>query len=69
MLTTEIEHVDVDAIEAATREAGVDCEPTPSTIRIIQVRVRAMEVVSMSVVGEVLLVSVVQHAARHVQGI
>ena len=34
MLTIEIEHIDVDAIEAAAKLAGVDVEPTPSTIRV-----------------------------------
>ena len=34
VLTIEIEHIDVDAIEAAAKLAGVDLEPTPSTIRV-----------------------------------
>lgn len=37
MLTVEIEHVDVDTLDALASE-GVDVEPRPSTIRIIQVR-------------------------------
>ncbi|GAX78141.1 hypothetical protein CEUSTIGMA_g5583.t1 [Chlamydomonas eustigma] len=36
VLTMEIEHVDVDALEAAAEEAGLDVEPTPQTIRVIQ---------------------------------
>ena len=35
-LTVEIEHVDVETLEALARE-GVDVEPKPSTIRVIQV--------------------------------
>lgn len=37
VLTTEIEHIDADAVEAAAKAAGLDFEPTPHTIRIIQV--------------------------------
>ncbi|KZT51300.1 phosphoribosylaminoimidazole carboxylase [Calocera cornea HHB12733] len=36
VLTVEIEHVDVSALEAAQRETGVAVHPAPSTIRIIQ---------------------------------
>lgn len=36
-LTVEIEHVDVETLEALARE-NVDIEPKPFTIRIIQVR-------------------------------
>lgn len=36
VLTFEIEHVDVDAVEAVARETGVDVQPTPKTIRVIQ---------------------------------
>eukprot|EP00195_Chlamydomonas_chlamydogama_P017140 CAMPEP_0202897624 /NCGR_PEP_ID=MMETSP1392-20130828/6334_1 /ASSEMBLY_ACC=CAM_ASM_000868 /TAXON_ID=225041 /ORGANISM="Chlamydomonas chlamydogama, Strain SAG 11-48b" /LENGTH=613 /DNA_ID=CAMNT_0049583309 /DNA_START=147 /DNA_END=1988 /DNA_ORIENTATION=+ len=36
VLTTEIEHIDADALEAAARKNNVDVEPTPRTIRIIQ---------------------------------
>ncbi|KAI8474941.1 MAG: eukaryotic-type phosphoribosylaminoimidazole carboxylase [Monoraphidium minutum] len=36
VLTVEIEHIDADALEAASKAAGVDAEPTPATIRIIQ---------------------------------
>jgi len=36
VLTTEIEHIDVDAVEAAAHAAGIECEPTTATIRIIQ---------------------------------
>ncbi|KAL3682783.1 hypothetical protein R1sor_000805 [Riccia sorocarpa] len=35
VLTVEIEHVDVDTLDALAKE-GVDVEPKPSTIRIIQ---------------------------------
>ena len=37
MLTTEIEHVDVDAMEAASKHLGLVVEPEPQTIRTIQV--------------------------------
>lgn len=36
VLTVEIEHIDADALERAARASGVDVEPTPNTIRIIQ---------------------------------
>ena len=36
VLTVEIEHVDVDALEAVQQELGVDVEPTPGTLRLIQ---------------------------------
>lgn len=38
VLTVEIEHINADAMETAGRASGVDVEPTPSTLRIIQVR-------------------------------
>jgi phosphoribosylaminoimidazole carboxylase len=38
VLTVEIEHINADAMEAAGKACGVDVEPTPSTLRIIQVR-------------------------------
>jgi phosphoribosylaminoimidazole carboxylase len=41
VLTVEIEHINADAMEAAGQVSGVDVEPTPSTLRIIQVRGRA----------------------------
>ena len=34
MLTMEIEHVDADAVEAAAKQAGLEVEPTPGTIRV-----------------------------------
>jgi hypothetical protein len=37
VLTVEIEHIDADALERAAAASGVDVEPTPNTIRIIQV--------------------------------
>ena len=37
MLTTEIEHINADAVETAARDNGLEMEPTPHTIRIIQV--------------------------------
>eukprot|EP00878_Enallax_costatus_P028031 GHUV01030232.1.p1 GENE.GHUV01030232.1~~GHUV01030232.1.p1 ORF type:complete len:190 (+),score=64.10 GHUV01030232.1:191-760(+) len=37
VLTVEIEHIDADAMEEAARSSGVDVEPTPSTLRTIQV--------------------------------
>jgi len=40
ILTVEIEHVDADALAAAAVDAGVDVEPTPGTVRLIQVGVR-----------------------------
>ena len=36
VLTVEIEHVDVDALEAAATAAGIPVHPSPSTIRLIQ---------------------------------
>lgn len=42
MLTTEIEHIDADAVEAAAAASGLDMEPLPATIRIIQVGARAV---------------------------
>ena len=41
----EIEHIDADALDAVQAELGVDVEPLPSTLRIIQVLAcRVMEV-------------------------
>ena len=37
MLTVEIEHVDVDALETAAEQFSLDVEPTPHTLRLIQV--------------------------------
>jgi phosphoribosylaminoimidazole carboxylase (NCAIR synthetase) len=36
VLTVEIEHVDVDAIESAANKYGVQVLPSPATLRIIQ---------------------------------
>jgi phosphoribosylaminoimidazole carboxylase len=36
VLTVEIEHIDADALEAVGKRSGVDVEPTPATVRIIQ---------------------------------
>ena len=36
VLTVEIEHVDVDALESAASQFNVDVEPTPQTLRLIQ---------------------------------
>jgi phosphoribosylaminoimidazole carboxylase len=36
VLTVEIEHVDVDALERAQKETGVSVQPAPSTLRTIQ---------------------------------
>lgn len=38
VLTVEIEHIDADAMEEAARNSKVDVEPTPTTLRTIQVR-------------------------------
>lgn len=38
VLTVEIEHIDADALEAAAKASGVDVEPTPATVRVIQAR-------------------------------
>ena len=38
MLTVEIEHIDADALEAVQAELGVDVEPLPATLRVIQVQ-------------------------------
>ena len=37
VLTVEIEHVDVDALETAAAQFSLDVEPTPHTLRLIQV--------------------------------
>lgn len=37
LLTVEIEHVDADALEAVVNDLGVDVQPSPRTLRIIQV--------------------------------
>ena len=34
VLTMEIEHVDADAVEVAAKQAGLEVEPTPGTIRV-----------------------------------
>ncbi|KAF5840607.1 eukaryotic-type phosphoribosylaminoimidazole carboxylase [Dunaliella salina] len=36
VLTTEIEHIDADAVEEASKALGIEMEPTPHTIRLIQ---------------------------------
>ncbi|KAK9819561.1 hypothetical protein WJX81_003984 [Elliptochloris bilobata] len=36
VLTVEIEHIDADALEAVQAELGVNVEPLPATLRIIQ---------------------------------
>ncbi|KAK9833247.1 hypothetical protein WJX84_000328 [Apatococcus fuscideae] len=36
VLTVEIEHVDVPALEAAARQLAMDIEPTPATLELIQ---------------------------------
>lgn len=40
VLTVEIEHIDADALEAVSTQLGVDVQPTPSTLRIIQDKYR-----------------------------
>lgn len=40
ILTVEIEHVDAAALESAAAAAGVDAEPTPATLRVIQDKFR-----------------------------
>lgn len=37
VLTVEIEHIDADALEEVVQQLGVEVEPTPATLRIIQV--------------------------------
>lgn len=37
VLTVEIEHIDADALDSVASELGLDVEPTPSTLRLIQV--------------------------------
>ena len=39
VLTVEIEHIDADAMQAVADAVGCDVEPTPSTLRTIQVRI------------------------------
>jgi phosphoribosylaminoimidazole carboxylase (NCAIR synthetase) len=36
VLTVEIEHINVDALEEVQNELGTDIQPTPATLRIIQ---------------------------------
>ncbi|GMH36107.1 hypothetical protein BSKO_03975 [Bryopsis sp. KO-2023] len=43
LVTVEIEHVDVDALEAVENELGVEVQPTPHTLRIIQDKFRQKE--------------------------
>ena len=38
VLTVEIEHVDADAMDTVVNMVGCDVEPTPSTLRTIQVQ-------------------------------
>jgi len=38
VLTVEIEHIDADALEAVHRDLGLDVEPTPAMLRLIQAR-------------------------------
>ena len=37
ILTVEIEHVDVPALQAAAQQLTMDVEPTPATLQMIQV--------------------------------
>jgi hypothetical protein len=37
MLTVEIEHIDAGALESVKEELSIDVEPTPATLRLIQV--------------------------------
>lgn len=37
VLTVEIEHIDADAMQSVADAAGCEVEPTPSTLRAIQV--------------------------------
>lgn len=36
VLTVEIEHIDAEALQQAAEQRGIDAEPTPHTLRIIQ---------------------------------
>lgn len=40
VLTVEIEHIDADAMEAAAAVSGIEVQPTPETLRIIQDKYR-----------------------------
>jgi phosphoribosylaminoimidazole carboxylase len=40
VLTVEIEHIDADAMEAAAATSGIEVQPTPNTLRIIQDKYR-----------------------------
>jgi len=40
VLTVEIEHIDADAMEAAAATSGIEAQPTPTTLRIIQDKYR-----------------------------
>ncbi len=44
MLTMEIEHVDVDALEAAAKKAKLDIEPTPRTIRVSKENIEILSI-------------------------
>ena len=37
VLTVEIEHVDAQALESVQKDLGIDVEPIPRTLRVIQV--------------------------------
>jgi phosphoribosylaminoimidazole carboxylase (NCAIR synthetase) len=39
VLTTEKEHINADAVEEACKELNIIMEPTPHTIRLIQVSI------------------------------
>lgn len=43
VLTVEIEHINVDALEDVQRETGVEVHPSPETLRIIQDKWRQKE--------------------------
>lgn len=40
VLTVEIEHINADAMEAVAQQSGLEVQPTPSTLRIIQDKYR-----------------------------
>ena len=43
VLTVEIEHIDAKALEDVMQDLGIDVEPTPATLRLIQVALQSAE--------------------------
>ena len=43
VLTVEIEHVDAEAMKAVAKASGIDVQPTPETLALIQDKFRQKE--------------------------